>query len=96
MLHNFIVESCGSTVLARSIRSLQDRFTRFRTLSPNIPEKILSSHHEHLGILKALKQGDGDAAEKLIYDHFDHARRFLPDNLLRHSANSHSLFVVAT
>lgn len=96
MLHNFIVESCGSAVLARFIRSLQDHFTRFRTLSLNIPEKILSSHHEHLGILKALKQGDGESAEKLIHEHFDHAQRFLLDNLLHHSANNRSQFVVVT
>jgi DNA-binding GntR family transcriptional regulator len=84
-LHRLIVESCGNLVLARFIRSLQDHFTRFRSLSLDIPEKILSSHREHLQILKALKQGDGEKAEKLIHEHFDHAGRFLLESLIKQS-----------
>ena len=90
-LHNFIVDSCGSSVLARFIKSLQDHFTRFRSLSLDIPEKILSSHREHLQILEALKQGDGQQAERLIQEHFDHAQRFLLDSLMRHSNNREAL-----
>ncbi len=84
-LHRLIVESCGNQVLARFIRSLQDHFTRFRNLSLDIPEKILTSHHEHLRILEALKSGDGQLAEQLIQEHFDHAGRFLLDSLLNNS-----------
>jgi DNA-binding GntR family transcriptional regulator len=84
-LHRLIVESCGNLVLARFIRSLQDHFTRFRSLSLDIPDKILSSHREHLQILKALKQGDGAKAEKLVQDHFDHAGRFLLESLIQQS-----------
>lgn len=87
-LHRLIVECCGNLVLARFIRSLQDHFTRFRSLSLEIPDKILSSHHEHLQILKALKQGDGAKAEKLIHEHFEHAGRFLLESLIKQSGRS--------
>jgi DNA-binding GntR family transcriptional regulator len=84
-LHRLIVESCGNLVLARFIRSLQNHFTRFRSLSLEIPDKVLSSHREHLQILKALKQGDGAKAERLIHEHFDHAGRFLLESLIKQS-----------
>jgi DNA-binding GntR family transcriptional regulator len=84
-LHQLIVESCGNAVLTRFIRSLQDHFARFRSLSLSLPEKILASHREHLQILKALKKGDGERAEQLVHEHFDHAGRVLLDNLLHHS-----------
>lgn len=81
-LHELIVESCENRLLAEMIRSLHDHFARFRSLSLRIPEKVLSSHQEHLAIIGALKRGDGDEAEKLVYRHFDHAARFLLDSIL--------------
>jgi len=81
-LHELIVESCENRLLAEMIRSLHDHFARFRSLSLRIPEKVLSSHQEHLAIIDALKRGDGDAAERLVYQHFDHAARFLLDSIL--------------
>ncbi len=93
-LHRLIVESCGNQVLARFIRSLQDHFTRFRNLSLDIPEKILTSHHEHLRILEALKNGDGQLAEQLVHEHFDHAGRFLLDSLLNNSQRRGELRVM--
>ncbi|MGH9846656.1 MAG: GntR family transcriptional regulator [Blastocatellia bacterium] len=82
-LHRLVVESCGNRVLAQFIRSLQDHFARFRSLSLNLPEKIVASHREHLGILAALKAGDGKLAERLVHEHFDHAGRTLLDSLLK-------------
>lgn len=84
-LHRLIVESCGNRVLARMIRSLQDHFMRFRSLSLDLPEKILASHREHLQILEAIKRGDGPLAERLVHEHFDHAGRSLLESLLTHS-----------
>jgi DNA-binding GntR family transcriptional regulator len=81
-LHRLIINSCGNRVLIRFIRSLQDHFARFRSLSLDIPEKILSSHHEHLQILEALKTRDGQLAEQHIHDHFDNASNYLLKNLL--------------
>lgn len=78
-VHRLIVESCTNQVLARFVQSLGDHFRRFRALSLAIPEKVLSSHREHLEILDALKSGDGERAAELIQEHLDHAA----DSLLR-------------
>lgn len=90
-LHRLIVESCGNRVLAQFIRSLQDHFTRFRSLSLNMPEKIVASHREHLQILEALKKGDEELAERLIHEHFDHAGRTLLEGLLSRPAQRENL-----
>ena len=87
-LHALIVEACGNQVLARFIRSLQDHFTRFRRLSLALPEKIIASHREHLAILAALKARDGELAEQLVHEHFDHAGRTLLENLLHHDQHT--------
>ncbi|NWF82392.1 MAG: GntR family transcriptional regulator [Bryobacteraceae bacterium] len=81
-VHQLIVEYCGNDVLRSMILSLQDHFTRFRSLSIQIPEKILSSHHEHLAILDSLAARDPERASALIHEHFDHASQFLLDSLL--------------
>ncbi|MGH9841608.1 MAG: hypothetical protein ACREEM_22890 [Blastocatellia bacterium] len=41
--------------MAYMIRSLQDHFTRFRSLSLDLPEKILASHREHLWVSGGLE-----------------------------------------
>ncbi len=84
-LHRLIVESCDNRVLAAMIESLHDHFRRFRALSLEIREKVLSSHREHLQIIEALDRGDGEEAERLIHAHFDRAVRYLLDSLLAHA-----------
>ena len=85
-VHQLIVAHCGNEVLGNMILSLQDHFTRFRSLSIQIPEKVLSSHHEHLEILDGLIARDAGRASELIHQHFDHASRFLLDSLLSGSS----------
>lgn len=92
-LHQLIVHSSGNETLTRMILSLYDHFARFRRLSLQIPEKILSSHAEHLGILDALLQRDGELAERRIHEHFDHAARYLLDSLLRPSGAAASVVI---
>jgi DNA-binding GntR family transcriptional regulator len=81
-LHEAIISHCGNTVLSETLRGLQDHFVRFRHVSLRLPEKVLASHREHLGILNALEKGDGDSAQRLVREHFDHAAHFLIDRLL--------------
>lgn len=81
-VHRVIVESCGNRVLAGMIASLQDHFTRFRSLSLTIPEKVLSSHREHLEIVRALRRGDAEGAEQAVRHHFQHAARYLLESLI--------------
>ncbi|MEP7361869.1 MAG: GntR family transcriptional regulator [Acidobacteriota bacterium] len=81
-LHETIIANCGNTLLMETIRGLQDHFVRFRHVSLRLPEKVLASHHEHIAILGALKRKDGDAAQRLVREHFEHAAHFLIDSLL--------------
>jgi DNA-binding GntR family transcriptional regulator len=85
-VHQIIVEHCGNDVLRSMILSMQDHFTRFRSLSIQLPEKILSSHHEHLAIVDCLLARDAARAVSLIHEHFDHASQFLLDSLLHGSS----------
>jgi len=81
-LHDLILEFCDNRVLVRFIVSLQEQFRRFRVFSLSIREKVISSHREHLAIASALEKGDGEEAERLIHEHFDHAAQFLVESLM--------------
>ncbi len=82
-VHQLIVRYCGNEVLQNMIGSLQDHFTRFRRLSAALPEKVLSSHREHLAIVDALIARNGPEAQRLVHEHFDHAAQLLLESLLR-------------
>lgn len=94
-VHALILEHCGNKALADMLRSLQDHFARFRSISLEIPEKVISSHKEHLAILEALEKGDGDGAETLIHQHFQHAAQLLLDSILSPQARKDAVSVVA-
>ena len=82
-VHRLIIESSNNAILVRFLQSLRDHFRRYRSLSLAIPEKVLSSHQEHLDILDALKCGDGEAAARLVEAHFSNAAQFLLEGLMR-------------
>ncbi len=81
-LHRLIVESCGNVVLTRFVVSLQDHFRRFRAVHPQLPERVLDFHEEHLQILDALKKADGARAEHLVQRHLERAAELLVERLL--------------
>lgn len=83
-VHALILDYCGNEALAEMMRSMQDHFARFRSVSLEIPAKVISSHKEHLGILAAMEARDGQRAEMLIHEHLDHAARLLLESLLSH------------
>ena len=58
-------------------------FHAVRNLSLEIPEKVISSHREHLAIVEALQEGDGERAQALIHTHFEHAAEYLLQGLMR-------------
>ncbi|MCI0625754.1 MAG: GntR family transcriptional regulator [Acidobacteria bacterium] len=95
-LHQFMIRSCGNRVLTQMIESVRDHFARFRTLSLDIPEKVLSSHQEHLEILEALKARNPDLVERCVCRHFEHAGRFLMETLLHPEATERFPVTVAT
>jgi DNA-binding GntR family transcriptional regulator len=86
-VHQVIVEHCGNEVLRSMILSMQDHFLRFRSLSIQLHEKILTSHHEHLAIVDCLLGRDAEEAAKGIHKHFDHASQFQLDSLLNGSSS---------
>lgn len=94
-VHQLIVKHCENQELQRLIFSLQDHFTRFRSLSIQLPEKVLSSHREHLAILDRLMARDPDGACALIHQHFDHASQFLLDSLLHGSSPARPRITIA-
>ena len=94
-LHALILEHCGNQSLAEMLRSMQDHFARFRSVSLQIPEKVISSHNEHLAILEALARGDGEQAETLIHQHFDHAAQLLLESLISEPSRPGATTVVA-
>lgn len=94
-LHPLVAEHCGNRVLADMIAATQDHFKRFRSLSLQIPEKLLSSHREHLAVLEALIARDAAAAERLMQAHFEHAAEHLLSNLLHGPENAPLLTVSA-
>lgn len=93
-VHLLILEHCGNRALQDMLRSMQDHFARFRSISLDIPEKVISSHAEHLAILSALESGSGEEAERLIHQHFDHAAQLLLDSLLASPTRAGSATVV--
>jgi DNA-binding GntR family transcriptional regulator len=86
-LHRYLVQASGNRVLQETIQSLQDHFTRFRHLSLQMPEKVLSSHEEHCRIAQALSCEDGEMAAHLVRQHFSHAARSLVEGLLGPAAH---------
>lgn len=94
-VHELIVNHCGNEVLQSMIHSLRDHFTRFRSLSIELPEKILSSHHEHIAILESLAARDPDRAGALIHEHFDHASQFLLESLLQGNSPARARVTIA-
>lgn len=94
-VHQLIVEHCENEELRRLILSLQDHFTRFRSLSIQLPEKVLSSHREHLAILDRLIARDPEGACALIHQHFDHASQFLLDSLLHGTSPARPRITIA-
>ena len=81
-VHALCAQYCGNQTLRQMLESVQDHFIRFRSLSLQIPEKLLSSHREHLAILEALAVPDGDLAQQRMHLHFDHAAAYLLETLL--------------
>ena len=73
--HMSISAAAHNRVLAELLRNLHEKQARFwyLTLSENHHSERI--YHEHLQILEALEQRDGDAAVAAIHHHIDDFRR---------------------
>ena len=72
--HSVIAEAVGNRIIADSLKDLQSRIRRYYV---EIDWKIRrDSFAEHKRIYEAIRDGDGDLAERLTHEHLDHSESF--------------------
>jgi DNA-binding GntR family transcriptional regulator len=67
--HRALVQSSGNPVLAAMYHTLQGYIGLMMSVSLSWPRRPVETIREHGEILRALKSGDPDAAEKAIRRH---------------------------
>ncbi|MEV3971350.1 GntR family transcriptional regulator [Streptomyces sp. NPDC050698] len=76
-----VIAACRNPYLARTIRDLRSETVRLRYLSHSGPRRMLTSLEEHRAMLKAIVQGDAQAAEAAGRDHLAQTLQALIDSL---------------
>lgn len=71
-LHEALARAAGNQMIVRTIGDLRRRTCMFD--HTQVPTRFTVSCQEHLGILQALRAGEGDRAAKLMGQHIVHAR----------------------
>ncbi|GAU86817.1 transcriptional regulator of GntR family [Bosea sp. BIWAKO-01] len=79
LVHLSIAEASGNRMMARLVKDLRER-TRMFGLA-RIPRRFAPGKDEHLAIVAALEQGDGDAAARAMTVHLDNTRQGILDLL---------------
>lgn len=74
-LHETIVVSLGNQLLAEATRQTFDKIQLVRLVHPVTPDRLRRAFGEHLAILDALRQRDGEAAAAAMDAHLDSAMR---------------------
>ena len=72
--HEGIYAGCGSITLQSVLVPLHRKAQKFRRASVEHPERAMESVKEHRNIAKAILDGDGDTAARLMTDHIRQAR----------------------
>jgi DNA-binding GntR family transcriptional regulator len=76
-----VIAACRNPYLARTIRDLRSQTVRLRHLSHSGTRRMLTSLEEHRAMLKAITQGDGQAAEAACRHHLAQTLQALIDSL---------------
>ncbi|MET9972745.1 GntR family transcriptional regulator [Streptomyces sp. NPDC006356] len=76
-----VIAACRNPYLARTIRDLRSETVRLRHLSHSGPRRMLTSLEEHRAMLKAIVQGDAQAAEAAGRHHLAQTLQALIDSL---------------
>lgn len=76
-----VIAGCRNPYLARTIRDLRSQTVRLRHLSHSGPRRMLISLEEHRAMLKAITQGDAQAAEAASRHHLAQTLQALIDSL---------------
>jgi DNA-binding GntR family transcriptional regulator len=79
-----VIAACRNPYLARTIRDLRSQTVRLRHLSHSGPRRMLTSLEEHRAMLKAVLQGDAQAAEAACRHHLAQTLQALIDSLTGH------------
>ena len=67
--HESIYRASGSKILEHELTTFHHYLERIRKQSLQKAERALQSNEEHTAILEAIRQRDGDLAEKLAHEH---------------------------
>ncbi len=70
-LHHLIIQSAGNRRLTKWLSALQSQILWTLNLERKIPGRIERSIAEHLNIIKALLEGNGNLAEKCMREHLE-------------------------
>ncbi|MPY58592.1 GntR family transcriptional regulator [Streptomyces spongiae] len=76
-----VVAACRNPYLARTIRDLRSQTVRLRHLSHSGPRRMLTSLEEHRAMLKAITNGDVEAAEAACRHHLAQTLQALIESL---------------
>jgi GntR family transcriptional regulator, rspAB operon transcriptional repressor len=76
--HQLFCECLGNREITTAMLRLRDKLHRIisRVIEAH-PDRMLSSHREHVAIVEALRQGDGQVAAARMEEHLERGRRFL-------------------
>ncbi len=72
-LHQFILESCGNTRIINSMEPLKIVTLRIWRTEVRMPDQVKTGFDEHMQILEALKNKNGDLAERRMREHISGA-----------------------
>ena len=80
--HNMLYELCGSEVYYSMLSSLHRKVQRFRKISVEDSKRALNAQKEHRLIFEAIKNHDGDLADKLAVEHIINAKENILKSLI--------------
>ncbi len=80
--HETIYEICGSRMYLDILGSLHRRITKYRKLSIQDEQRAKAAVQEHKNICLAIRNRDGEKAEKLMAEHIDRARNNIIKNII--------------
>ena len=69
--HQILFSTTRNNRLAQIINSLKEQIDRFRIQSFSNPARMKAINKEHAGIIKAIKEGNAELAEKLAREHIE-------------------------
>lgn len=67
--HKLIYEACGSKILEHELTVFHHYVERIRKITLSMGERAQRSNEEHTAILNAIRERNGELAEKLAHEH---------------------------